>query len=425
MSETIEKFGAYLAGNLPDHPEKVRRLLAAAYRLLGFQARRFPSKDKLPSREYIQSYTARFMADMLSGSAPSAVVNIFMPCEIFHAFGIRPAVPEAMSTYISCTACEKPFVEQAENDGAPPSFCSYHKILMGMAGSGILKRPMMIANTTLACDANQLSFRYLAEKWQVPHFVIDIPYDTGEESIFYVAGQLRDLASKAAEIAGRKLDEVALKNAVARSIRTQAVFTRCLEKRSSIHLPETLSPELLNVMTMHPYLGSKEAETYVRSLWSDYRKAPAMGSRKKILWMHVIPNSIDRFRDIFQGEKNEAVEIIGCDMTYDALVEMDPERPYESMARRIVQDSFNGPGMRRIEKTYEMAEKMGADGILIFCQWGCKQTQGLSLAARQFFEDKGIPALVLDSDGCDRMNAAVGQGLTRIQAFLEQIGAGV
>jgi len=424
MSDLIDRFGARLTDMLPEHPKRVRRLLTAAYDLLGFQAEHLPSKKLLPSREYIQAFTARFMAGMITDAADSAVVNIFMPCEIFHALGIRAAVPEALATYISCTSFEKPFVEAAENAGAPASFCSYHKILMGLAERKVLTRPLIIANTTLACDANQLSFRYLAEQWQVPRKVIDVPCEVSEDSVGYVADQLRDLAKEAEEAAHRKLDDEKLKECVARSIRTQKIYNQYLSRRPAVHLPEALSPELLNVMTMHPYLGLKEAENYARKLLKDVSAAPLMTAQKKILWMHVLPNSQESFRELFQGADNEAVEIIGCDMTYDALVEMDAERPFESMARRVVYGSFNGPGSRRITATLERAAAMGADGIVIFCQWGCKQTQGLSLAAKEVFEAHGFPCLILDSDGCDRSNAGGGQIVTRIQAFFEQIGAG-
>ena len=425
MSEKIDQFGAFAVGMLPEHPERFRRLISAVYRLIGFQTGHFPSKSRLPSREYIQSFTARLMADMIADSRGSAVVNIFMPCEIFHALDIKATVPEALATYISCTACERPFIEKAEAEGAPSSFCSYHKILMGLAGLGITKKPLLTANTSLACDANQLSFRYLAEQWQVPRVVIDVPFDISEDSVAYVADQLREMGRVAEEAAGRKLEDSRLKEAVARSIRTQEIFSECLKRRPAVHLPETLSPELLNVMTMHPYLGLETAETYVRSLKKDLLTAPKMTTQKKILWMHVMPNGLDSFREIFQGPDKTDVEIIGCDMTYDALVPMDADKPYESMARRIVYSSFNGSGSRRIEATYRMAEEMGADGILIFCQWGCKQTQGMAFAAQKLFEERGLPTLVLDSDGCDRMNAGGGQIVTRIQAFLEQIGAGL
>lgn len=417
----VEKFGRYLMKQLPEHPERLRKMLETAYRLVSLQAEKIPSKKRTRSREYLQAATARWMADMIRDSSESAVVNIFMPCEIFHAMDIKVAAPEALATYIVCTACETPFIDKAAELGAAPSFCSYHKLLMGLAESGIYQKPKLIANTTLACDANQLSFRYLAEKWQIPRLVIDVPYDTGEESVAYVARQLRNMSERLQEITEKKLDEDKLKEVLARSVRTQESFRQYLEKRAAVHLPEALTPELLSVLANHLFLGKSEAETYCRLLREDAERAPLLTSEKKLLWMHVLPNWQKSMCDIFQGPDNHRVEIVGCDLTYDSLVDMDPEKPYESMARRIVQSSYNGPGLRRIEKTLEMAKKMQADGVLIFCQWGCKQTQGVAMTAKRIFEENGLPTLVLDGDGADRTNGGGGQIVTRAEAFLEQL----
>ena len=62
-----------------------------------------------------------------------------------------------------------------------------------------------------------------------------------------------------------------------------------------------------------------------------------------------------------------------------------------------------------------------SDGVLIFCQWGCKQTQGLAMAAKKVFEANGLPALVLDGDGCDRANGGGEQIVTRANAFVEEL----
>ncbi|MDO4479326.1 MAG: 2-hydroxyacyl-CoA dehydratase family protein [Lachnospiraceae bacterium] len=421
MPNPIDSFGRFLMKQLPNHPERFRKILATTYRLLGFQAGHLPSKKHMPAREYLQAATARWMAGMVGDASESAVVNIFMPCEIFHAMDIPAAAPEALATYVVCTSCETPFIEKAGELGAPPSFCSYHKLLMGLAETGIYKKPRLIANTTLACDANQLSFRYLAEKWQVPHVIIDVPYATDEAAVHYVADQLRDMVPVVEEACGKKLDEERLRATIACGVRTQDYYNRYLDKRGSIHLPEAMTPELLSVLANHLFLGKPEAETYCRMLLEDAASALAITTEKKILWMHVLPNWQTSMCEIFQGADNHRVEVVGCDLAYDALVKMDPEKPYESMARRIVESSYNGPGLRRIEKTLEMARRMEADGILIFCQWGCKQTQGIALTAQKIFEENGLPALVLDGDGCDRTNGGGGQIVTRAQAFLEQL----
>jgi benzoyl-CoA reductase/2-hydroxyglutaryl-CoA dehydratase subunit BcrC/BadD/HgdB len=421
MNPKIEKFGAFISSRLPEHPEQARGILEAAYSAIHFQAGHFPSKKFLSSREYLQSETAGLLTRTLKDPSDAAVVNIFLPCEIFHAMGIPIMAPEVLACYAVNTAVDTVLAEAAEAAGAPQTLCSYHKVLTGLEETGILKKPMMIANTTLACDANQLTFRHLSEKWQVPHIVIDVPYTVDESAVEYVAGQLRSLAGTAEEISGKKLEEDRLKETVARSIRTQNSLIRSLKMRPSRHLPETLTPELLNLLSDHILLGSGEAEQYAKMLLGDLKKAPAHTSEKRILWMHVLPNWQESLKEIFQGPDNHRVEIIASDMFYDSFVRMDPEKPFESMARRAVCGSFNGPGKRRIDRTLEMAEKMQADGILIFCQWGCKETQGISVEAKKAFEEAGYPSLILDGDGCDRRNGGSGQIVTRTMAFVEEL----
>ena len=419
MNETIEKLGNYISSSVPQHPDRASKLLETAYRAVGFKAHHFPGKQVLRSREYLQAYTAKLLADMLKDPSRSAVVNIFMPSEIFCALDMPIMAPEALAAYVVNTACERIFIDKAEENGASETFCSYHKVLTGMADSGVMKAPAMIANTTLACDANQLTFRKLAAGWNVPHVTIEVPYHVDEEAVSYVSGQLRAMVRIAEECVGKKLDPDRLKAAVARSSEQISNFRKYLSRRSTVHLPESLTPELLNAAANHLYLGSEEGLVYSRMLLRDLRLAEKAGSEKRIVWMHVLPNWQDSVKEIFQGSDNHVIEIAADDLAFSSLVPMDPEHPYESMARRLVYDSYNGPGMRRIEAVLKMAREVKADGVLIFCQWGCKQTQGLALTAKRIFEENGLPSLVLDGDGCDRANGGGEQLVTRAKAFVE------
>ncbi len=421
MNRTIEKLGAAISGQAERAPDRAAAMLSLSYRTVGFQAGHFPSKKYTKSREYLQAYTARLLSDMLRDPSASAVVNIFMPSEIFCALGIPIMAPEALAAYVVNTACERVFIDKSEENGTPETFCSYHKVLTGMAESGVMKRPALIASTTVACDANQLTFRRLAETWNVPHAMIDVPYRTDGEAVAYVAEQLRELARTAEECCGRKLDTDRLKECIARGGEQISNYRKYLSNRSKVHFPEALTPEMLNIAANHLYLGSPEGLRYSRMLLSDVKNAPARGPEKHIVWMHVLPNWQESMKEIFQGAGNHRVEIIANDLAASALLPMDPEKPFESMARRLVFDSFNGPGSRRVESAYEIAKVTRADGVVIFCQWGCKQTQGISLAAKRFFEERGIPALVIDGDGCDRANGGGEQILTRANAFIEQL----
>ena len=98
MNGKIEKLGAFISSQAEAHPGRTAQMLAAAYDIVGMQAAHFPSGSYTRSREYLQSYTARLLAKLLRDPARSAVVNIFMPSEIFCALDMPIMAPEALAT---------------------------------------------------------------------------------------------------------------------------------------------------------------------------------------------------------------------------------------------------------------------------------------------------------------------------------------
>ena len=207
----------------------------------------------------MQGDTARSMAAALGRPGRAACVNIFLPCEVLHALNIPPVLPEGLSCYLVSTAAERVFVEAAEERGVPESYCSYHKILLGLAETGVMARPRFILNTSLACDANQLTFRRLAEFWDVPRFTVDVPYAPSEESVAQVAEQLRAMAAFVQAHGGRPLEEDALRAAVARSRATVEGYRRYLALRAERSLSDEMTSEMLSVFATHSMLGSPEA----------------------------------------------------------------------------------------------------------------------------------------------------------------------
>ena len=63
----------------------------------------------------------------------------------------------------------------------------------------------------LTCDANLLTFRTLADFYQVPVFAIDVPWNQTKENVQYVADQLRDLKVFLEKNTGKTISEDRLK----------------------------------------------------------------------------------------------------------------------------------------------------------------------------------------------------------------------
>ena len=419
MEKYIEILGAMIEKQVPKNPRAARRLLNAAYSWVRFSGGRSNKPGVVSAYERLNGAVAGTLVDSFRHPDQAVMVNIFFPCEMIHALGLHPMFPEGLSAYLSCTACQHVFGQAAEEYGISESFCSYHKTMLGAALTGVMPAPLLIANTTLACDANQLSFRQLAGQYQVPHVVIDVPDQVNEDAVAYVAGQLRQATARMEDLSGRKLDENALRAAVDCSRRTIEAQRAFLSVRGQVSLNTTMTGELCSLIANHVMLGRSEAEDYLRRLLRCAKAAPPSNpKRKRVFWLHTLPNWQDSMKELLEQDR---CELVGTDLSIDYLGDMDPEHPYESMARRVVYSINNGPALRRVEASLAAARLAGAEGAIVFCHWGCKQTMGLSQLAKETFEAAGLPTLVLDGDGCDSRNVSDGQMSTRVSAFLEQL----
>lgn len=418
--EIVETFGRQVE-KLSSSPDKACRLLKTGWKAQNLKFRLFPNRKLFPADQYLARLMMDTMLHPLKHPEESAIVSVFTPCELLQEAGLHPYNVESMSCYLAASHAERGFLQYAESDGISETLCSYHKTFLGAAQQGVLPAPKCIVYTNLACDANLLTFRTLAELYHVPVFAVDVPMQQTEANVAYVADQLREMADFLQKHTGKMIDEERLKERLRRSRRTMDNYRRFQQKRSDRYVPSDLVTPLYCGMTSNILLGTEEEEKYTECLLKDIEKAaPAKG--KRIYWMHTIPYWSDAVRE--QLVFNENAQIVGCELSQLCDHEFDPEQPYEAMAVRMVYHAMNGTISRRIEAGIRHAKEAGADGAVWFCHWGCKHTLGGAQLAKKKFEEAGLPLLILDGDGCDRSHGGEGQTATRLGAFLEMLEGG-
>lgn len=415
----VDIFGQYIEKFTDHRPEKAKRLLKTGWEVQNLRFQVMPDRELIPADRYLARLMMNTMLKPLKTPEKSVVVSVFTPCEILQEAGLFPYNVESFSCYLSASKAERNFLQQAENSGISETLCSYHKIFIGAAKMGVLPKPKCIVYTNLTCDANLVTFRKLAEMYQVPSFVIDVPMEQNEENVIYVADQLRKLAAFLEQQTGKRLDEARLKERLRCSKRTLEKYYQSQKLRADHYVPTDLVTPLYSGMTNNILLGTKEEEQYVNQLLKDIRQSPP-AKGKRIYWMHTIPFWSDAVRE--QLVFSEKVQIAGCELAAVSEPDFDPEKPYEAMAHRMVYHALNGSIFRRIEAGIRHAKQVKADGAIWFCHWGCKHTLGGVQLAKKKFEEQGIPLLVLDGDGCDRSHGGEGQTSTRLGAFLEMLG---
>lgn len=400
---------------------KARWLLKTGWEAQNLKYRFIPDKRLLPADQYLAHLMMNTMLHPLQKPQESAMVSIFMPCELLQEVGLSPYNVESFSCYLAGSHVERGCLQQAENNGISETLCSYHKTFIGAAQKGILPKPRCIVYTNLICDANLLTFQHLAELYDVPSFAIDVPFEQNEENVRYVAGQLRELAEFLEKITGKRIKESALTERLRRSRRTLENIRTFQRARAEHCILTDLNTPLYSSMTAQILLGTEEEKAYTDMLLRDIQTAPEAHG-KRIYWMHTIPFWSDAVKKELCYNKN--AQIVGCELmqTFDLEGrEFDPEKPYEAMAERMVWHSLNGSVQRRIDAGIHHAKEAKADGVVWFGHWGCKHTLGSARLAKKKFEDAGIPLLILDGDGCDRSHGGEGQTATRLGAFLEML----
>lgn len=213
----VDKFGEKVGEIAENDPVKARKLLLAGYRLQEKRLALFPDRKLPMSGQYVAKVVMNNIIQALAKPENAAMVSIFVPGELLTAAGLTPYSVEALSCFMAGTKCEQTFLKQTEKEGFPETMCSYHRVFLGAALNGIVPKPKCMVYTNLACDGNMMTFPYLKERYEIPSFYIDVPYEKNYDSVMYVAKQLRELKSFLQDVTGREITEESVKKAVDKS----------------------------------------------------------------------------------------------------------------------------------------------------------------------------------------------------------------
>lgn len=391
--------------------------------LLGFQANKLrtkilPKKGLAKGYQKLEAMMMSFVADALSHSESYVWGNIFSPCEITQCFGLRTLSIECLACYLSGYHLEDYFIDYAQNTGIAPTLCSYHKTFVGAIDSDAVPVPQYAVTTSLSCDGNLNTFRYLEKKRGVPFTFLDVPYGDDEASVEYLAGQLEEFTAELERRFGRRFEEDKLKEALRIENETRKELMRFFQLQSEYYYPGELISHLYMMMGMHLLIGTQEFLDLIRYMNEEIKTYPKFEG-KKILWVHLLPFYQESLNQCFNGSQD--YQIIASDIILDSVEELDPEKPFHSLAKKIIRNMYNGSYFHKAQMVGQLADTLKPDAVIQFCHWGCKQSSGGSVLLKEEMQKKGIPMLILDGDGIDKRNSHDGQIKTRLEAFLEML----
>jgi benzoyl-CoA reductase/2-hydroxyglutaryl-CoA dehydratase subunit BcrC/BadD/HgdB len=382
---------------------------------------------EIDSLNFLKKEGYRFFHEAYANEQRVVWTSLFVPSEILFALGLIPFSLEVTAALFAGVGQSSKGLEEAESEGISNDVCTFHRSALGFAFRGYIPWPIIHATTSTLCDSNikmaEISETITGKKM----LVLDVPYDLTEQSVRYLARQLREFTKELETVSGRKMDPQRLTEAIERANRTREKMLEVNELRRSPFSPLPGAKALGFMFPSHVLQGSGFAEKFYTRLAVELREKVAAreksgadpGKKIRLLWLELKPYF--KCEIPAEIEENGDVKIAFEETNHVYWQSLDPQRPYESLARKLISNHYNGPLERRIQVLKTLVKDYEIDGAVIFSHWGCRRNNAAVPIIKRELNLEGIPVVSLEGDCIDDQNFTSGQLKTRFEGFLEML----
>lgn len=380
---------------------------------------------KASPRKLYSLEIARMGKRLYSGEDKVAWCGITAPFDLLYAMGMTSCFVEFIGAMLASTGMVGDIIEAADHIGYSSDACSYHRSVTGAVLKGIMPEPELLVGTTNPCSGGLAVIENIARHFKKPLFILQIPQGDSDSEIGYLADQFRNLTGFVTKHTGVALDMDRLKTAIENTNRTSEIMAEVFDLAK--HNPSPVNSKDLNnfSIVMALFFGSPEAMSVAQAYRDEFAKriknnqSGVPGEKIRLLWIQNRIQFKNPLADIL--EKDFKAVIVSDelnDITWDPI---DPDNPFEGLARRSISIPFNGSGFRRIEHLKKLAGDYKIHGAINPCNWGCRQGTGARGLIEAGLREIGVPVLNLEVDCVDERKFTEGQFRTRIEAFMEMI----
>ena len=383
-------------------------------------------ESKSPRKVYTLEL-ARLGQQLYSETHPVAWCGVVAPFDLLAAMGITSCFVEFIGAMLSATGTVETFLEEAEQAGYAGDTCGYHRSVIGAAQKGLMPEPEFLIGTTCPCTGGLAAMENLAHYFKKDLFVLNVPQAETPEGVRYLADQIQDMVQFVSQHTGKSLDKDRLQEAIANSNQAREIMLEIYGLARQVPSPAT-ARELSNFGIVMPlFFGTPAAVRVAQTFRDEFLARSENGTagipdeRLRLMWVQNRIQFKNPFIPVLENDYQAAVVIDELnDVTWDFI---DPKKPYEGLANRIISIPFNGEVRHRIGHLQKLAREYRIDGAINPCHWGCRQGTGARGLVAEGLKEIDVPVLNLEVDCVDPRNFSEGQLMTRLEAFIEMLSA--
>ena len=359
--------------------------------------------------------------------SPESIVawrNTFVPTEMLFALDIIPFAAEANCAMFSGSDLSVKPLDIAESNYYSADTCSFLRTVIGTTIADYMASPDFLISTSHYCDGAAKVFYDVSKRYSKDFFLLDTPYDNKtKEAVSYVASQIENIMEKMAKKIGIKINYSKFSEIIVNSNEATKYLRLVNELRKNVPAP-MLGGESIDYAAMTAnFWGLKEAIELYKLLYEELKERVDKGlgtvaeEKHRILWRNLRAYHSPAIMDYLEIKRGA---IIAFEETnYVHWEDMDPKKPYISLAKKILSNPPIGKIENWITKTLEVVEDYKIDGVIEFAHRGCRHLNSAASIVRKELQVRGIPFLILDGDCIDGRDYSDKQIKVRVDAFLE------
>jgi len=350
--------------------------------------------------------------------------GVTAPFDLLNSMGVTSCFVEFVGAMLSSTQAAGYFLEEAEDSGFATDSCAYHRAVMGAVLKKAMPEPDFIIGTSSPCTAGLAIVENFAHQYKKDFFILNVPQNYTKDAVTFLAAQIEEMTRFVSDHTKRPLSKqklgIALDNFNTSTRLLKNIYD--LAKTEPSPVDNKFLKDFGTVINL--LMGTKQGVEICQAFKDELEhriktgQHHASNEKVRLMW---IQNRIQ-----YPFPINEMLDDLGAKIVVDELNDvtwepMDPDNPFESIAKRMISIPYSMGTSERIRHMQDMACAYRIDGAINPCHWGCRQGTGARGLISKGLKDINVPVLNLEIDCVDSRNLAKGQIETRVEAFLEML----
>lgn len=390
-----------------------------------------------------RSATKKYYGELANASEnniPVVHMNGFGPPELVYAFGGLPCFPENYTTILCAKRQALPFLEAAEARGVSKDVCSYARAILGMMWLndgpwGPMPTPDYIVSVPMLCDPHAKWWEIMADYYKCPLFQIDGPYsfshEIDDDAVRWMADSMKSWIPGMEKASGKKFDYDKFKEIIKISEQAHQLYMEIQRYKQAIPCPRGVHLDQSDAFFLIVMIGTQECVDYftaVRDVCKEMvenRVGIIDNERYRIMWDNIpIWYNLQLF-DYFSQKGAVFAASVYPQMIWEGYYydghKMDPEQPFESIARLFTMKSMHNSARMLNNRIKKVIKEWHIDGLVMHVNRGCQVITKSIYEKAKAAREAGAISMSFESEMADPRSYSDGQVKTRIDAFIEML----